>query len=62
MKCWGWNSYGQLGDGSTVDRTAPVIVQGLAGATQLSAGSAVHLCDRERSGSLLGMERLRSAW
>ncbi len=29
VKCWGWNTRGQLGDGSLLDRTAPVAVKGL---------------------------------
>jgi alpha-tubulin suppressor-like RCC1 family protein len=25
VRCWGWDSYGQLGDGDTVTRTSPVV-------------------------------------
>ena len=35
---WGSNSNGQLGDGSTTDRNAPVAVAGLSGVTQIAAG------------------------
>jgi len=44
VKCWGQNTYGQLGDGSTTQRTSPVDVSGLtSGVTTISAGY-LHSC------------------
>lgn len=41
--CWGANEEGQLGDGSTHDRSLPMVVNGLAGVTRIAAGGA-HTC------------------
>jgi alpha-tubulin suppressor-like RCC1 family protein len=35
---WGWNYYGELGDGTTTSRSAPVAVSSLGGAVAIGAG------------------------
>ncbi len=43
VKCWGYNSLGQLGDGTTQDRSAPTDVVGVSNAIQVSVGES-HAC------------------
>ncbi len=45
VRCWGDNSYGQLGDGTIIERTSPVVVDLGVGrtATGVSAGES-HTC------------------
>jgi alpha-tubulin suppressor-like RCC1 family protein len=44
VRCWGYNSYGQVGNGNTTNQTAPVTVSGFAsGGATVSAGAA-HTC------------------
>jgi alpha-tubulin suppressor-like RCC1 family protein len=43
MKCWGINSWGELGNNSQVGTFTPVTVSGLSGVNMASAGS-YHTC------------------
>lgn len=43
-RCWGWNAFGQLGDGTFVDRNAPTTMSGLgSGVERIMAGGS-HTC------------------
>jgi len=44
VKCWGDNSFGQLGDGTTTARLAPVLVNGLGGVPRAIATGGDHSC------------------
>ena len=44
VRCWGTNTYGQLGNGTRIGSTTPVVVQGLNDAVALSASDGYHAC------------------
>lgn len=53
VRAWGDNTYGQIGDGTFVQRPAPVIVSGLSGVASLAAdGRGGHACAVKTNGSV----------
>lgn len=44
VKCWGWNSKGQLGDGGTTNKNVPTDVQGLGGSIKEFSLGYYHTC------------------
>ncbi|MFY0533355.1 RCC1 domain-containing protein [Nannocystis pusilla] len=51
VRCWGGNTYGAVGDGTTTDRPLPTPVAGLANATQIALGPK-HACARLGDGGV----------
>ncbi len=57
LQCWGWNGFGQLGDGTRVSRHQRKVVVGVNGASKLLDVVAVdaghgHTCARRSSGAM----------
>lgn len=51
VRCWGSNLVGELGNGTTVSASSPVVVTGVAGATTVAAGS-IFSCARIANGTV----------
>ncbi|MGH2960540.1 MAG: hypothetical protein ACRDKE_13110 [Solirubrobacterales bacterium] len=52
VQCWGWNIWGQLGDGSFTDRSMPTDVSGLASGVRDIAGGGSFNCALTTSGGV----------
>lgn len=51
VACWGGNDWGNLGDGTTIERDAPTTVPGLANVVAITTGSG-HACALKADGSV----------
>jgi hypothetical protein len=52
VRCWGWNLFGQIGDGTRIDRVSPTQVIGLTSGVVANATGGTHSCALSDAGAL----------
>ncbi len=52
LKCWGFNNFSEIGDGTNTDRTTPVVVSGLTSGVQKITAGYGHTCALMTSGGI----------
>jgi alpha-tubulin suppressor-like RCC1 family protein len=52
VKCWGWNTSGQIGDGTNINRNIPVDVVGMESGIVAVAAGGYHTCALTDSGGI----------
>lgn len=52
VECWGYNKYGQLGDGTKANRSVPAFVNGLQSGIKTVAAGGHHACALTKKGAV----------